>query len=87
MTAPRALHPTSGLRPGAWYACDHPERTPNRDTAFDPQCPGCNLALEAYSKITGTNPPMEYRSRGGVEETRKATASSHLSKAKVRRDR
>lgn len=83
---PRALHPTASLRPGAWYACQHPERPPVPDvTAFDPQCPRCTIALEAAEKIAGKPLVMELRTTGGVELTTKTTTEARLTDARSRR--
>lgn len=76
---PRALHPRAGLRPGAWYACDFPERPPAVGvTAFDPQCGACSLALEAYARVTGRDAHIEQRTAGGVELPAKVTTSNRL---------
>jgi len=79
MTGPaRALHPRDGLRPGAWYACDFPERPATKQTAFDFECPACCLALEAHQKITGQAATIEERTAGGVELPRKVSATEKL---------
>lgn len=84
--APRALHPRSGLRPGAWYACERPESPPKAGvTAFDPQCNACNIVLEAVERLAGKPVPMEQRSAGGVEVSAKTTTEARLAEAKRRR--
>lgn len=85
---PRALHPRNGLRPGAWYACDFPERIPQVGvTAFDPQCGACSLALEAYSRVTGRDAHLEQRTPAGVELPTKISAANRLREAAARRGR
>jgi hypothetical protein len=84
--APRALHPRQGLRPGAWYACEYPERPPVVDvTAFDPQCPNCSLALEAYRRITGVNHSLDQRTTSGLELTSKVKTDDRLREIRDRR--
>lgn len=84
--APRALHPASGLRPGAWYACHEPERPPVPGlTAFDPQCNLCTIVLEAAERIAGRPLPIEQRSTGGVELSSKTTTEARLADARDRR--
>lgn len=81
------LHPTSGLRPGAWYACAHPERPPLPEvTAFDGDCPRCTLALETVRRLAGNELAMEERSRSGVEMGRGRNVGTRLAELTDRRD-
>ena len=85
---PRALHPRAGLRPGAWYACDYPERIPQVGvTAFDPQCGSCSIALEAYARRTGRDAHIEQRTPSGVELPTKVSTGNRLREVAQRRDR
>lgn len=88
MTDPdRALHPDSGLRPGAWWACHEPERPPiPGQTAFDPQCPRCTLALEVVRRLAGAEVAMEERTPTGVELGRGRNVGTRLAQLADRRD-
>jgi len=42
-------HPDIELPDGLWWACDHPERPPDSDTAYawSTNCDGCFIAAQA----------------------------------------
>lgn len=88
MNEPRALHPRAGLRPGGWYACEHPDRDPVIDvTAFDPRCTGCNDILARVQANSGTPCRMDSRTSTGVELGTRSTARGRLARAEDRRGR
>lgn len=82
------LHPDSGLRPGGWWACQHPERPPVPElTAFDFDCPRCALAAEAVRALLGAEVAMTERTRGGVElGVRGRNVGTRLANARDRRN-
>ena len=83
----RDLHPAGGLRPGAWWACEHPERPPVPGvTAFDPQCSRCTLALEVVKRLAGQEVAMEERSPSGLELGRGRNVGTRLAQIADRRD-
>lgn len=81
------LHPASGLRPGAWWACHYPERPPLPDvTAFDPGCSKCALVLEVVRRLAGSEVAMDERTRSGVELGRGRNVGTRLAQLADRRD-
>lgn len=63
------LHPDSGLRPGAWWACHEPERPPVPGvTAFDFRCRLCAIAADAVRHMSKPGTVrMTRRTRTGLE--------------------
>ena len=82
-------HPDIELPDGLWWACDHPERPPDSDTAYgwSTDCDGCFIAAQAAAAqapsafVVDRRPDVQDRTREPLGDMVAEWAAARAEKA------